>query len=229
MRKLNPSRFHRGNPQRRSKSPSDHAAFTLVEMLLVLGVLAVITAVAWPNVIKLTRQQTLLDASDKVRSVAASARVHAIESGLIWQFRYEPGGQHFIVVPFEREVEAINPNTRGAGVASGLGRFSKAAGTLPKSVSFAASGTIGSSTTAPPPTAAMGGGQQISSDALSGLPDAGKLSAVAWSAPILFYPNGSAGDVVVDLIDRQHQYVTMRIRGVTGAVSVSRLHVQGKK
>lgn len=75
----------------------------------------------------------------------------------------------------------------------------------------------------------MSGGQQISADALSGLPEAGKLASVSWSGPILFHPNGSATDATVDLIDRQRQHITLRIRGITGGVSVSRLHNQERK
>ena len=201
--------------------PASHrTAFTMLELLLVLGVVAIILAVAWPNVLRLTGQQSLIDSSEKVRALAASARVHAIDSGLVYQFRYEPGGRHFVAVPFEREFESVGPNARGTGTA--LGRFSKASGTLPEGVTFAAptllnSGNSGSAST-------TGLGQKLQATALSGLPDAGKLESISWSGPVLFQPDGSAGDAALDLVDRRNQRITVRIRGVTGAVSVSRLH-----
>ena len=214
-------------PTRRSQGGVNRAAFTMLELLLVLGVVVVIMAVAWPNVLRLTRQQTLLDCSEKVRSLAASARVHAIESGLVYQFRYEPGGRHFVAVPFEREFESVGPNARGTG--SALGRFSKASGTLPEGVKFAAATPLnptssGSSTTGSGGSSSTGLGQKLPSSVLSGLPDAGKLESVSWSGPILFQPDGSAFDAVLDLVDRHNQRVTLRIRGVTGAVSLSRIH-----
>jgi type II secretory pathway pseudopilin PulG len=200
--------------------PVNRTAFTMLELLLVLGVVVVILAVAWPNVLRLTGQQSLIDSSEKVRALAASARVHAIDSGLVYQFRYEPGGRHFVAVPFEREFESVSPNARGTGTA--LGRFSKASGTLPEGVTFAAPTALNSTGSGSSTTAGLG--QKISSAAFSGLPDAGKLENVSWSGPILFQPDGSAGDAAVDLVDRRNQRITMRIRGVTGAVSVSRLH-----
>ena len=199
------------------------AAFTMLEILLVLGVLALFLAVAWPSVLRLNGQQTLVDSAEKVRTLVASARVHAIESGLVYQFRYEPAGRHFVVIPFEREFEGASPMARDSG-ASGLGRFSKASGTLPVGVVFSnptaavartSTGNVTNSTTT---------GQQISADALSGLPDAGKLAAISWSGPILFQPDGSGMDAVIEITDRRRQHVTLRVRGITGAVSVSRLH-----
>ncbi|MDB5345341.1 MAG: hypothetical protein JWP89_3718 [Schlesneria sp.] len=198
---------------------SGRGGYTLMEMLLVLTVVAVIVAVAWPNIMRMSGQQKLTEAAEKVRSVAASARVHAIESGLVYQFRYEPGGRHFLTVPFEREFESVSPNARGTGTA--LGRFSKASGVLPTGVTFAAptlTGTGGSN------TAAMGTGQKLPPTALDGLPDAGTLGSLSWSGPIQFQPDGSSMDMSLDLVDKRDQRITLRIRGVTGSIGVSRLH-----
>ena len=218
-RPASPIRHHAVRRRSRRAGP---AGFTMIELLLVLGVVAVIIAVAWPNVLRLSGQQRLIDSSDKVRSLAASARVHAIDSGLVYQFRYEPGGRHFVVIPFEREFETVNPNSRGAGTATGLGRFSKASGLLPEGVKFFAPSLLETTSS----SASNGTGQKLSSDAVSGLADAAKLEQVSWSGPVLFQPDGTAADATVELVDRHNQHVTMRVRGVTGAVAVSRLHQQ---
>ena len=198
--------------------------FTMIELLLVLGVIAVIIAVAWPNVIRLTGQQRLLESGEKVRSLAASARIHAIESGLVYQFRYEPGGRRFVVIPFEREFESVSPDARGTGSSTGLGRFSKASGLLPEGVSFTAPTLMG--TTSGTPSAS--GGQKLSGDVFSGLPDAAKLEQASWSGPILFQSDGTGTDVSFELVDRRNQRVTLTVRGVTGAVTVSRIHQMEK-
>lgn len=195
----------------------------MLEMLLVLIVIGVILAVAWPNVIRLTRQQKLTESAEKVRALLASGRVHAIDSGLVYQFRHEPGGYSFVVVPFEREFEAVNPNNQSAGAAEGLGRFSKASGTLPDGVKFTAPSLL-SPTGSGASGAATGLGQKLSSDALSGLPNASKLESVSWSGPILFQPNGTAADASLELVDKYNQRITLHVRGVTGAINVSRIH-----
>ena len=203
------------------RGTSNRAAFTMVELLLVLGVVAAILAVAWPNVLRLTSQQKLVDSAEKVRALAASARMHAIDSGLAYQFRYEPGGRHFVMVPFEREFEGVSPTARGTGTA--LGRFSKASGTLPEGVTFTSTAR-GNSTVSANAAESTAIGQKITSLALTGLPEAAKLESVTWSGPVLFQPDGSSTDAMLDLIDRRHQRVTLKIRGITGATSASRVH-----
>lgn len=207
---------------RKSLTPPARRGYTMLELLLVLAVLGAIAAVAVPNVMRMFSQQKLTESAEKVRSVASSARVHAIESGLVYQFRYEPGGRHFLVVPFEREFEGVNPNARATGTAAKLGRFSKASGTLPDGVSFAAPTLLnpGASATGP----AMITGQKLPSNLLSGLPDAGNLENLSWSGPVLFQPDGSAADTSLDMVDKRNQRITLQIRGITGAISLSRLH-----
>lgn len=197
------------------------SGLTLVEVLLALGVLSILVAMAWPSVMRLYGEQQIVEAAEKVRALVATARVHAIESGLAYQFRFEPEGSHFLVVPFEREFEGVDPRTQGAGTAEGFGRFSKAGGNLSKDVTFTMTkvGTPDAATLA----AAISEGQKLSPDALEGLPNSDKLSAVSWSPPIVFLPDGSAMDAEFSVIDRRRQRVSLSIRGLTGAVSVSRL------
>lgn len=201
---------------------SRRAGMTLIEMLLALSVLGILAALAWPSVLRIHNEQKIVDSAEKVRALVAVARVNAIESGLVYQFRHEIAGTHFLVVPFEREFEAVDARTQGAGAAEGLGRFSKASNELPKSVKFgnskiAAAGATSSSSTT------TGGSQQLASDVLSGLPQADKLSGLSWSGPILFQPDGSATDAEFTVVDERGQQVTLNVRGLTGAVAMGRL------
>jgi len=195
------------------------SAFTLVEILLAIGVVSIILLIAWPNVLRLSSRQSLIDSADKVRALAASARVQAIESGLVYQFRYEPGGRHFVVLPFEREFESVSATT-SAGKETG--RYSKASGQLPEGVIFEAPTLLKPSSTG---ETSAGPGQSLSSEALEGLPDASTLESVGWSGPVLFQPDGSAADATLALIDQRNQRISIRVRGVTGAVSASRVLV----
>ena len=205
----------------RRRSPR-RGAYTLMEMLLVLVIIGIIIAVAWPNVMRLSGQQQLTESAEKVRVLIASARANAIDSGLVYQFRHEPGGRSFVVVPFEREFEGISATSQQTATATGLGRFSKGSGTLPEGVTFAAPSLLnptGSGTSA----LATGLGQKLSADAFNGLPNASNLQSKSWSGPILFQSDGTASDASLDLIDSHNQRVTLQVRGVTGAVSVSRV------
>lgn len=199
-----------------SPSAVRRTGMTLLEVLLALGVLAILAALAWPSVMRLHGEQKILDSAEKVRALVATARVHAIESGLAYQFRYETGGNHFLVIPFEKEFEGVDSRTKGAGTAEGLGRFSKAGGNLAEGVTFA---KPVNSNSAP----SIGAGQQLSSDALSGLPGADKLSGLSWSGPIVFQPDGTSTDVEFSVVDHRNQRISLRVRGITGAVAVGRL------
>ncbi len=199
-----------------SLSTAPRAGMTLLEILLALGVLAILATLAWPSVMRLHGEQKILDSAEKVRALVATARVHAIESGLAYQFRYEIGGNHFLVIPFEKEFEAVDSRTKRAGTAEGLGRFSKAAGNLPEGVTFPKPSNSSSAPT-------IGAGQQLSSDALSGLPGADKLSNLSWSGPIVFQSDGSSTDTEFSVVDLRNQRISLRVRGITGAVAVGRL------
>lgn len=203
-------------PRRRVASRTRSAGLTLLEILLALGVLSILVALAWPSVMRLQGEQKILGSAEKVRALVATARVHAIESGLAYQFRYEPNGNHFLVVPFEREFEGVDQRTKGAGTAEGFGRFSKAGGNLTEGVKFAVSTNAKLASSA-------GTGQQLSSDALSGLPSADKLSGLSWSGPIVFQPDGTSADAEFSVVDLRNQRVSLRVRGITGAVAVGRL------
>ena len=39
-----------------------------------------------------------------------------------------------------------------------------------------------------------------------------------WTAPILYYPDGSATDGIVTVVDEQNRFIELFVRGLTGAV-----------
>ena len=195
------------------------AGFTLLEMLLVVGVLAFVMGLSVPVILRLHGQHNLTQSAEKVRGIASGARVRAIESGLVYQFRWEPNGTHFIVVPFERQFESDNLSAKGPGHTEGVGRFSRVSGQLPKGILFGAS-MVGTGSN---PTVVTGN-QQLSTTALDGLPNVGNLSSVSWSVPILFNPDGSANtDAELLVTDLRHQSIALRVRGFTGSISMGRL------
>src|SRR5579872_4295131 len=83
------------------RSVSNRSGMTLVEMLLVVGVIAAFASMTVPSVMRMFNQQKLTASAERVREAIASARVRAIETGVIYQFCSEPNGAHFVVVPFE--------------------------------------------------------------------------------------------------------------------------------
>ncbi|WP_010586026.1 prepilin-type N-terminal cleavage/methylation domain-containing protein [Schlesneria paludicola] len=200
---------------------SHRRGFTLVEVLLVLGVLAVFASMAIPSVMRMFNQQKLTESAEAVRMLAASARIRAIESGLIYQFCYETGGTRFVVVPFELDHAGSSTGTSNAAAPVMLS--SRASGHMHQGVVFSTpptpAGVLVAATTS----------MKLAASSLDGLPNASELAGCNWSAPILFHPDGSANmDTEIIIRDQHSQSVTLRVRAFTGSVSMERL-VAGKR
>ena len=202
------------------RSIRSRSGFTLLEMMLVLGLIAVFAGMTLPSVMRMFGQQKLTASAERVREAIASARVRAIETGLVYQFCCEPNGVHYVVVPFELDHVASQTGNQGGGTnlaGRGMGR-------LPKGVTFSSEqmGVVSS--------AVAGLGQlKLAAASLDGLPDASGLASLNWSTPILFKPDGYASaDTQITLSDSRSQHIRLRVRAFTGAVSMERL-VVGKR
>jgi prepilin-type N-terminal cleavage/methylation domain-containing protein len=190
-------------------------AYTLVELLLVLTILCVIAAVAWPSVLRMQADHDLSAAVEDVRQQLGNARTWAIHSGAAYQFRFEPKGQRFCVVPFEPEpMPAANAGNSGSAVAPTMRKFG---GAVAKKIAFISRDASG-----------LPSAQKIPEAALAGLPNASELSNVGWSGPIVFTPEGTAIDAVVTLGDARGYRIDVTIRGLTGAAAAGAMYREGR-
>ena len=62
--------------------------------------------------------------------------------------------------------------------------------------------------------------EPLSSLDVQGLADAGELTGLTWSEPILFYSDGTSTEVTFQVIDGEAGEMTVSVRDLTGAVSV---------
>ena len=93
-------------PERRSHR---RRGFTLMEILIVLAILVMVTAIAMPSLSALLRAQKLQSAADTVRIEWTRTHVLAMKSGRIQVFRYEIGGRKYKIEPWiagDDELEA---------------------------------------------------------------------------------------------------------------------------
>jgi prepilin-type N-terminal cleavage/methylation domain-containing protein len=191
-------------------------AYTLVEMLLVLAVIGTLAAVAWPSVLRMQADHDLSAAAEHVRQPLATARTWAIRTGVAFQFRFEPNGRNFVVVPQDAEPESPtnSPQGNSSSPNTASAQF-RHAGELPATASFrsisAASNPLMS-------------GQKLPESALKGLPNAGALSGIGWSDPLVFAADGTAQDIVLAIGDRRGHRIDITIRGLTGAASVGPMY-----
>lgn len=205
---------------------SPRSGFTLVEVLLVLAVIAIFMGAALPSVMRMYGQQKLTQSAERVRQAINIARIQAIETGVIYQFCCESNGTNYVAVPYEADnvnASVAQPAaTGGQPVAMKLN--GRGVGRLPNGIVFSSSviGVAGAGV-------AASGSHKIPIVFMTGLPNAGELSNLNWSPPILFKPDGSAMmDAEVQVSDTKKQFVKLRVRSITGAVSMARLTMATK-
>src|SRR5271154_2864556 len=73
--------------------------YTLLELLLVVGILMICAGAVAPSVIGLLANYHLKEGTQKVQAALAATRVHSIDATSTYEFRFEPGGRHFLAVP----------------------------------------------------------------------------------------------------------------------------------
>jgi hypothetical protein len=184
-----------------------------MEILLVLAVLTLVAAVAWPELQKPFASRRLHWAADTVRTQWCQARCEAMKSGHVYAFRYVVRGDRFRT---EAEADtgwmsAAGPETASSatGAAEGHSPASETVflpvetGTLPEGVTF-----MPGEPAASEPPATPGAENEAQESAGEG-----------WSDPILFYPDGTTSDATLVLAGQHRLAIEMMLRGLTGTVT----------
>ena len=179
---------------------------------MALAVLMLFVTMTFPSVGRLMANQALQSAAKTVQSTMAKSRVRAIGDGLTYQFRYEPFGRRFIVIPYELPQASPAGNAATGGGNPQTVTVWRVSGELPEDMVF-------QSLDGEPEAA-----QPLDEEWLTGLPDLYELSKTAWSAGMLIYADGSSTDGVFELLDNKtNKRVVFRMRALTGVVSISEL------
>jgi len=179
--------------------------FTLLEVLLVLTLLIVLTAVSWPALDRLIARQGIERAVSDVQLLLTSARVRATDSGVTYQFRYEVGGRRYLLIPSSAAELVAAAETPGADIMTVSAAAWKRTGQLPEHVSF---GIAGEQDVTDDP---------IAPELLSGLLNSDELSRASWGPAVLFHPDGTASDSTFIISDDGDESITITVRGLTGA------------
>jgi hypothetical protein len=168
-----------------------------------LALLVIIGAMAAPIMEGSFSRAGLQSGAELVRGALARARLAAMESGQTYVFRFEPRASRFQIIALDQlglpGSEMIAPEDPSAehDVADMLRLPSSR---LPDGVTFAA------------------GDIADSSQVLATL---GATNQSAWSAPILFHPDGTTSDASIVLANASLNTVRVTLRGLTGITNTS--------
>ena len=179
---------------------------------MALAVLMLFVTMTFPSVGRLMANQELQGAAKTVQSTMAKSRVRAIGDGLTYQFRYEPFGRRFIVIPYELPLASPTGNAATGGTDLQTVTVWRVTGELPEDMVFQSLGGEPES------------GQPLDEEWLTGLPDLYELSKTIWSDAMLIHADGSSTDGAFELLDNKtNKRIVFRMRGLTGIVSISEL------
>jgi prepilin-type N-terminal cleavage/methylation domain-containing protein len=174
-------------------------ALTLFELLLVLAILLILAALAFPSLDSMYGSFKVTAAADQVRSAFAQARDRAINDGVAYRFCVVPGKGNFRIAPdlddFWKGNDGAAANADPANPPLILDDA------LPKGVRFTTS--KGSADTGSDTIVSPGG-----------------VDPSTWSSPTVFLPDGTArDDMEYNLSTRGARPIVVHVRGLTGVVS----------
>jgi type II secretory pathway pseudopilin PulG len=192
------------NRRRTHPQAAAPAGFTLLELLIVAGVILLIVGAVWPNLLAYMQTSTLRDHSRAVLETIARTRLGAIDHGVAYQFFYEPEGMHYLMLPTSDDPASGESDPSGTVVT-----IPGEHGQLPEGYKFKT------------PFGIEAGQVSLSSDALRDIPTANELQGISWASPAVFYPDGSGDDFRFEMENQTGHFVNVSIRGLTGAAALS--------
>lgn len=207
----------------RASRPATRPAFTLLELLLVLALLVVMAGLTMPIFEGSFASLRLRRATDQVLAVWVRVRTASIESGRPHQFRFRADSGDYLVEPWPQDEEfSVTLATDSNSTQKGLQETRREDGALlirdrlPEGIVLKKGmRTIRGSVQGKPST------REVKS--LTAGDSAAGPYGVGWSAPILFYPDGTALDVSLLLSNGQRQYQRATLRGLTGTGHSSKI------
>ena len=177
------------------------AGLTLFEVLIVMGILIFAASITVPVVQDAYAVRLLEEGGEQVRQAISQGRGFAIRSGLVYEFRFEPGKSRFIMLPNPADVPETTEDNKYFGLWGDLGEGFEFREELDSA----------------------GTGEQLSPEWFESIEGGSELSGGSWSDPVEFSFEGNARDAFVYMLDSQKRSVRIDIRGLTGAVNVSRV------
>ncbi|MEX0793575.1 MAG: prepilin-type N-terminal cleavage/methylation domain-containing protein [Pirellulaceae bacterium] len=190
------------------------SAFTLLELLLALALLAAFAAVSIPAIMNTLKSQRLQYAAQQLQADFSRGRIEAMESGRIRMMRFQVDNGKYVIQPYLQGNDALESNLVGVGGGmpgggANTANFSMQSAeqeirneVLPEGVVFAGNEV----------KASMRGFQLEQ--------EAGQTMMMSEIRPILFYPDGSTSDAKVFLKSEDDTILSVKLRGLTGVARV---------
>lgn len=199
--------------------PTDRGGFTLLELLLVVSLMAVLATIALPQVAWLLGDRRIVRGAKVIREEFILARVDAMRQGRILMVDAMPETNVLRVRPYRSLADSVNAVDQ-TGSQSALLTGADQAQIAPvaeaqeediRQIELPEDVTVKSIAVASAVRA-----MQVQQA------NAGTQSA-GYSQPILFYPDGTTSTAAVTLMHPTHGQITVKLRGITGEVTLGEI------
>jgi prepilin-type N-terminal cleavage/methylation domain-containing protein len=204
-----------------------HRAFTLLELVLVLAVLAVAASFAVPTFEAMITSRKIIDAVDKVQLTLQKARLEAIKTGQAQVFRCHVGTGEYLTQPWLKASDETEASV-GATIVTQYGQAIET-----DSVGGMTTGEIADTTAGQMllDDGIIFADAQIQNDsrALSeqSVADSMVSATTGWSSPVLLYPDGSTTTAHFVIQDLRGRRFAVQVRGLTGEAMVKEMPSAG--
>lgn len=199
--------------------------------MLVLAVIVAVMAVVTPAIYGPLENYRLRKAGELVRARWAKARSEAMRTGQTYMFRFQPGQSAFQIQPWVTEQDLVESSYVGADLSAGTGGNVLPVGPLNSGNAavdpFSAAGPTPSAVNEELPDGTLFVGfdsvLSIRDAAVSEQLQSTGVTQDGWSAPILFYPDGTCSTARLVLGNQRGYFLVLRLRGLSGVTEVSDL------
>jgi Tfp pilus assembly protein FimT len=193
------------------KSATARSGLTLLELLLVLGIIVTLAAMVLPAFDRIFASQRLDKSADLVRAEMGRARVQAIRTGKVFAFVYNEGQSQLAVRQFDQLAQA-----------GSIPHFERASGSPQGGMADGRAGNMDYSNEELPRGVRFVTGQAID-DIRSQYESASAGGSKGKLKPILFYPDGSSQDAQIVLANERGDVMRVIVRGLTGSARAVRV------
>ncbi|WP_428304741.1 pilus assembly FimT family protein [Lacipirellula sp.] len=205
----------------RAPRRTQRRGMTLIEILLVLALVVLIGGMVAPVFNGVYSTVRLRRGGDQVIAQWSAARMRAIATGEVQQFRFTPETGKLVVEPWTGVLGTGADSRRSTGAASTSSSATAAGGTTSTTTaasSTAATGTAKTTRVTLPEEVIFHAGELAVEDYQTGERSVASLQQPSedQSTPILFFPDGTTSDASVLLTNGKQQFVRLTLRGLTG-------------
>ena len=201
--------FHRAlSYERRCHKRSgrrQRCGFTLLELLLVLGLIVVLYSLATPALRRPLATQSLRKAADTVRSEWAATRIRAMRTGSIHVFEYQVGTNQYRIRPWIANEDMVEANDATMFGIANVGNLAPSRLVRNEQMQLAEGVVLVGSEVDDKRWTMM-------SEIQIGL----NQQDESWSSPVFFYPDGTTSLARLLMSNQYNDMVAVRLRALTG-------------